>query len=234
MRTVSEYNAATKFIYEMKESRLKKCARIIERLPVGRMLDIGCSTGDWALHWQGKGWECAGVDIDQHHVQLARQRGIDAQYCDLNKGPLPFDDDRFDLVFAGEIIEHLVDTDGFLSELWRCVRPGGSALITTPNLASFENRIRLLLGIYPIWLNYNLAGSGHVRGYTPRVLKKQLLEHGFEVTIHKGNWVPFIPQRFLNDIDVPLLAVTGELLPSLAMDIIVLARRIEGNGAGSR
>ena len=85
--------------------------------------------------------------------------------------------------------------------------------------------MRILLGIYPAWVNYNLSGSGHVRAYTPRGLRKQLRGHGFEVVIHKGNWVPLIPQHFLTDIDLPALAVTGDLLPSLAMDIIMLARR---------
>ncbi len=225
MRTASAYNEATKFAYEFRESRLKKCCKIMESLPVGRLLDIGCSTGDWAAHWQEKGWQSAGVDIDREHAQLARSRGIDAKYCDLNHDQLPFEKQSFDLIFAGEVIEHLIDTDGFISELYRCLRSGGHLLITTPNLVSFENRLRVLLGIYPVWVNYNLSGSGHVRAYTPRVLRKQLREHGFEVVIHKGNWVPFIPQHFLTDIDLAVLAVTGDLLPNLAMDIIMLARR---------
>src|SRR6267378_2190920 len=202
MRTASAYNEATKFTYELRESRLKKCHNIMESLPVGRLLDIG-----------------------REHVQLARNRAIDAKYCDLNHDQLPFENQSFDLIFAGEVIEHLIDTDGFISELYRCLRPRGHVLITTPNLVSFENRLRILLGIYPAWVNYNLSGSGHVRAYTPRVLRKQLREHGFEVVIHKGNWVPFIPQHFLTDIALPALAVTGDLLPNLAMDIIMLARR---------
>jgi 2-polyprenyl-3-methyl-5-hydroxy-6-metoxy-1,4-benzoquinol methylase len=225
VQTVSEYNRDTKFTYELRESRLKKCVRIIDRLSPGRMLDIGCSTGDWSAHWQSQGWQCAGIDIDRAHVEIASHRGIDARYCDLNRDPLPFEDQSFDLIFAGEVIEHLVDTDAFLQELHRCLRPGGSVLITTPNLASFENRLRLVLGIYPIWLNYNLAGSGHVRAYTPGILKKQLRDHGFRITRHKGNWVPFIPQHFTDDIKQPWLAFTGDLFPSLAMDIIMLAER---------
>jgi SAM-dependent methyltransferase len=233
MKTISDYNIATKFTYEMRESRLKKCVKIMNSLAPGRMLDIGCSNGDWATYWTDRGWQCSGVDIDREHVEIARQRGIDAKHCDLNRDPLPFADESFDLIFAGEVIEHLVDTDGFMRELRRCVRPGGAVLITTPNLVSFENRVRILLGIYPIWVNYNLAGSGHVRAYTARVLKRQLLEHGFRVVVHKGNWVPFVPQRFMNDINVPFLAITGDVFPSLSMDTIVLARR-DGPSNGAR
>jgi SAM-dependent methyltransferase len=163
--------------------------------------------------------------LNPEHITAARNGGVDARFCDLNRDPLPFDDTQFDLIFAGEVIEHLVDTDGFLAEVRRCCRPLGHFLLTTPNLASFENRVRLLLGIYPKWLNYNLAESGHVRGYTPRALKTQLAAHGFRVLRQVGNWVPFIPQHFVDDVKIPALSITGTLLPNLAMDIIVLARK---------
>ncbi len=226
MRSNSAYNEAKKFKYELKESRLKKCLKTVDALPVGDMLDIGCSTGDWAVHWSGKGWHCSGIDIDREHIRIAQSRGIEAKYCDLNKDPMPFDDQSFDLIFAGEVIEHLIDTDSFLVEVRRCLRPGGHALITTPNLVSFENRVRILFGIYPIWVNYNLSGPGHVRAYSPGVLKKQLKECGFQVVLHKGNWVPFVPQHFLTDLQLPALSITGDLLPSLSMDTIMLARRL--------
>jgi len=222
---LSAYNAGRHFSYDLRESRLRKCASLIASLPAGRLLDIGCTNGEWARHWASRAWDTAGVDINEEQVAFARGAGIDARCCDLNRDPLPFDDATFDLIFAGEVIEHLVDTDGFLAEVRRCMKLGGHLVLTTPNLASFENRIRLLLGIYPIWLNYNLAVSGHVRGYTPRVLKRQLATHGLRTLRHIGNWVPFIPQRFIDDIRLPMLAVTGDLLPNLAMDIIILARR---------
>jgi len=222
---LSAYNAGHEFSYDLRESRLRKCASLIESLPVGRLLDIGCTNGNWARHWATRGWDTAGIDISQDYVAAARDAGVDARFCDLNRDSLPFGDTEFDLIFAGEVIEHLVDTDGFLAEVCRCCKRGGHLIVTTPNLASFENRIRLLLGVYPAWLNYNLSGSGHVRAYTPRVLKRQLLGHGFRVLRHTGNWVPFIPQYFVDDLKMPALSFTGDLLPNLAMDIIVLARR---------
>jgi 2-polyprenyl-3-methyl-5-hydroxy-6-metoxy-1,4-benzoquinol methylase len=225
MQQLSNYNADHDFSYNFRESRLRKCGLIMESLPIGRLLDIGCSRGDWALRWHARGWKVAGVDINPEQIELANEAGVDAHVCDLNRETLPFPDAQFDLIFAGEVIEHLVDTDGFLTEVCRCCKSGGHLLLTTPNLASFENRVRLLLGIYPKWLNYNLDGSGHVRLYTPRTLKRQLLVNGFSVVRHTGNWVPFIPQRFIDDVRMPSLAITGDLLPNLSMDIIILARK---------
>ncbi len=76
-----------------------------------------------------------------------------------------------------------------------------------------------------MWVDYRLAEAGHIRAYTPGVLRKQLRANRFSIVKHTGNWVPFIPQKYLDDIKLPALSVTGTLLPWLAMDIIILARK---------
>jgi ubiquinone/menaquinone biosynthesis C-methylase UbiE len=55
MRSVSQYNLKQSFVYEFRESRLKKAAHMIDSLTPGRMLDVGCSTGDWGVHWKEMG-----------------------------------------------------------------------------------------------------------------------------------------------------------------------------------
>lgn len=229
MQTISKYNEQTNFEIEFRESRIKKVTKIIEKLKPGKFLDIGCANGDWAFYWQQKGWKSSGIDIHFDYVNLAIQKGIDAKVCDLNKDKIPFADACFDLIFAGEVIEHLIDTDGFIKEIYRCLKPNCHVILTTPNLTSFENRLRILFGIYPIWVNYNLNGSGHIRAYTPRVLKKQLRQHGFKVIKHLGNWVPFLPQRLIDDVRFPYLSFTGSLFPRLSMDIIILATKLDKN-----
>lgn len=226
MRSSSQYHQERSFSFDFREGRLKRCIGIIEKLGPGVLLDLGCSTGDWASYWAGQGWKCLAVDINADAVEAARAKGIDAKVCDLNSERLPFEDNSVDLVFAGELIEHLLDTDGFLREAHRVLKPGGHLLLTTPNLSSFENRLRLLLGFYPMWINYRFdEGAGHVRAYTAKVLKSQLAEHSFSVIKHTGNWVPFLPQKFTDDVKWPFLSITGSLLPNLAMDIIILARK---------
>jgi len=224
MQNLSTYNKNKSFKLNLKQSRVKKSIKLIESLPgKGTLLDIGCSTGEWAFFWQNKGWFSYGIDVNEQHVFEACQKGILAKVCDLNSEPIPFEDNFFDVIFAGEVIEHLIDTDTFIGEIYRCLKKGGHLLITTPNLISFENRLRILLGIYPIWVDYHLGGEGHVRAYTPGVLKNQLRAFGFKIIKHTGNWVPFVPQRILNDLQCPWLSITGGLFPNLSMDIIILA-----------
>ena len=151
------------FALNLKESRVKKSIQIIQRIsPKGRLLDVGCSTGEWALFWKNDGWESYGIDVNKENISQAEKKGIITKLCDLNSQQIPFADGYFDVIIAGEVIEHLVDTDRFVRDLFRCLKVGGYLLITTPNLVSLENRLRILFGFYPIWVDYKLANSGHV------------------------------------------------------------------------
>ncbi len=225
MKEFSEYTKEKNYNVEIREGRLKRCFSIMRKLSPGLLLDIGCSDGEWARFWIDKGWQTYGLDLNSECVEIAKKRGVHGVAVDLNKECLPYDNDFFDLIFAGEIIEHLIDTDGFLKELHRCLKPKGHLLLTTPNLASFENRARILFGRYPVWVDYGLHGSGHLRAYTPRVLKDQLKQNNFTILKHTGNWIPLIPQMFVDDLKFPLLSLTGKIFPSLAMDIIIFARK---------
>jgi 2-polyprenyl-3-methyl-5-hydroxy-6-metoxy-1,4-benzoquinol methylase len=212
--------------FEARESRLRKALELLaaERSR-GRLLDVAAGSGIAAQAAAGQGWEVSALDISEELLEQIRARGVeDARRHDLSDGPLPYDDGTFGAVFAGEIIEHLVDTAGFLLELGRVLRPGGVAVITTPNLASFENRVRLLLGRYPRWMDHELGGEGHVRYYTAATLRSQLAANGFTVEALRGNWVPFLPQSRVNDLNLPALARTGDIWPSLSQALVVKAR----------
>jgi 2-polyprenyl-3-methyl-5-hydroxy-6-metoxy-1,4-benzoquinol methylase len=226
---LSEFNREvfSRRVFEPHESRLLKALRMFESEAVkGRLLDLAAGSGIAAERLAAQGWDVTALDISSELLEQIRVRGIrDVRQHDLSDEALPFEDATFGGVFAGEIIEHLVDTGAFLDEVRRILEPGGVVVITTPNLASFENRLRLLVGAYPRWVEYDLGDQGHVRSYTLRTLRKHLHDRGFNVEQVKGNWVPFVPQRFLNDLIWPPIARTGDWLPSLSQGLIVKARR---------
>ena len=209
---------------DLKESRLDKVARLIFQEKSGKMLDIGCSGGEFGSKFLDLGWKVFGIDIARKQVEKARKRGLTVYRSDMEK-KLPFKAGFFDLVFAGEVIEHVADTTKFLKEIFRVLRAKGVLILTTPNLASLENRLRVLLGIQPLWVDFKLEkSSGHIRAYTPSALKEQLEEVGFKVEKQTGNFVPIWQLRW-NDLNCPWLRLTGDWLPSLSQCIIIKARK---------
>ncbi len=127
-----------------------------------KVLDIGCYDGTIAALIKEKNNEVYGVDISQNAVELATQKGVKAQITDIDSG-LPFSDDFFDVIFAGEVIEHVLNIDFLFDEIKRTLKSSGFCVITTPNLGSLGRRILLMIGKNPLIETRWTAGSaGHV------------------------------------------------------------------------
>jgi SAM-dependent methyltransferase len=86
-------------------------------------------------------------NLYQDDILSEAQASIDYRHGDI--GNIDYPDSYFDLVFMGEIIEHIYDIEQCLKEMRRVLRPGGMLVLTTPNLAAWYNRILLLCGRCP-------------------------------------------------------------------------------------
>ena len=122
--------------------------------PGGRLLDLGCDDGMRTLRYAtaSRAAEIHGVDLDPDSASAARARGIAVVEADLNH-PLPFSDGMFDTIVSNQVIEHLADTDTFVAEIERVLRPCGFAVVSTENLASWHNIGALALGWQPFSLS---------------------------------------------------------------------------------
>jgi len=169
-----------------------------------KILDAGCGDGNFLLNLKKKnsGINVTGVDFSREAVLIAKKRGISAVQGDLN-GKIPFKNSEFDVVYSGEVIEHLYNPDFFLKEIRRILKNKGYLLITTPNLGFWFNRLIFLLGIQPTFMESStedpLVGSrflkkfrkldnpiGHIRVLTYDALKDLLEANGFSIVISKG------------------------------------------------
>lgn len=187
-----------------------------------KILDIGCNDGSEDRIYLKDGKTVYGVDISIEAVKRARKFGVRASVLDISRDELPFPPNTFDAVIAGEIIEHLIDTDNFLEKIYRILRPGGKLVITTPNLASLGRRLMLLLGKNPFIetsLKQFVGGSapvGHLRYFTVSTLENLLSANRFKVlkTTSDNLSLGFISSSFL-----------ASILPSLGWRLITFAQK---------
>jgi methionine biosynthesis protein MetW len=206
MKREKFYEAVEPDSHSIEEPRIREVERILRRRrqPVERLLDIGCSDGAIAafLGFLLKAKEICGVDISEKAVEEARGKGIKAHKLDMEEEGLPFEDDWFDAVFCGEVIEHLFDPDHLLDEIYRVLKPGAFCILTTPNLAGWRNRLVIMAGFQPYFSsaslsNYNVgkvtlgidsgAGRDHLRNFTLRGLRDLLVVHDFQIKSCRGS-----------------------------------------------
>ena len=193
-----------------------------------KMLDIGCYDGTLGEVFLKKGWSVHGIEAHGQACLEAGRKGLDVLKRNIEEG-LPYPENTFDLVVAAEIIEHLYDTDEFLENIKRILKPQGVLILTVPNVACLANRVGLLLGKYPRLCEYQAGkAGGHIRVYTKKALMDQLCQHDFQPLKCRGANLPcpmglnFIP-KFVKKMAVRL----GDFTPSIAGQIIVASRNLK-------
>ena len=197
-----------------------------------RLLDIGCGDGSFSAVLANFSDRVYGVDIAKKAVDLARKKGIKAHVTDVDTEKLPFKKDFFEIIFCGEIIEHLFDPDHLLDEMYRVLKPKGILIITTPNLSSWLNRLALLFGYQPylteVSLKHNVGKfrvkdkriSGHIRVFTLRALKDLVKIHGFRTEKSLG-------VSLTKELPIPLIYFDKlfSKIPALAQYIVLILKK---------
>jgi SAM-dependent methyltransferase len=143
-----------------------------------RILDIGCQTGDVCARLLALGHEPYGVEASPTTIEAARSRhpGIAFSQADC-ESRIPFDDCTFDLVWAGDVIEHIRFTDVFVNEINRVLKLHGVLVLTTP----LHNRLKALLIALLNFERHFDPEFPHYRFYTVRSLTGVLAKRGLAV-----------------------------------------------------
>lgn len=106
-----------------------------------RVLDVGAGEGYLSQALRERGHDVEACDVQPELFKVA---GVPCHYADLNEA-LPLPDGSFDCVVAVEVIEHVENHTRFVRELVRLTRPGGTIIISTPNVLSLPSRWHFLL-----------------------------------------------------------------------------------------
>ncbi|MBI5592229.1 MAG: class I SAM-dependent methyltransferase [Deltaproteobacteria bacterium] len=106
---------------------------------MGRLLEVGCGSGDLIAFMKQKGWTVAGLDTDPVAVQKARSRGLQVYRGTLETAGFPSND--MDVIAMNHVIEHVPDPAKTLRECYRILKAGGRLMVTTPNHESWGHSL---------------------------------------------------------------------------------------------
>jgi SAM-dependent methyltransferase len=158
-----------------------------------RVLDVGCGRNPILVHHVDAADAYCGCDIAPPEIEIECFRRVD-----LNEDSLAdaFPGEQFDVVFLGEVIEHVFSPDALLEDLKALLRDDGVMVLSTPNLAYWVNRLLLVAGISPLFVEnsarvklgrrFRFLGQfnetqGHIRVFTYSAVRDLLELHGLEL-----------------------------------------------------
>lgn len=119
-----------------------------------RVLDIGCGFGETLGYHRARGCDVYGVEADENIRRISSRYGYN-----VNVGlfdPLLYEENYFDYVTLDQVIEHVRDPVSTLQGVLRILKPGGTAILTTPNAAGWG---RMVFGNR--WLNWHVPYHLH-------------------------------------------------------------------------
>jgi ubiquinone/menaquinone biosynthesis C-methylase UbiE len=142
------------------EHNHRNMMKLMEQDQNALFLDIGCDDGlvTTKLARAVGTKSICGVDINSVKFDEAKRRGVKCFQGDISEGLL-FEDNRFDVVLANQVIEHVANIDVFLSEIFRVLKKGGYAIVSTENGSSWVNITAAVLG-WQIFSLTNMSSKG--------------------------------------------------------------------------
>lgn len=142
-----------------------------------KVLDIGSGKGNHLNGFSRCGIKAFGLDKRDECIKVLDK--FDIRFCDIEKEKFPFEDNFFDFVFSKSVLEHVENTDNFLRESLRVLKPGGKAIMLTPDWKSQMSFF---------WDDYT-----HVKAFTRKSLQNAMKINGFsEIECEYFLQLPFV------------------------------------------
>jgi 2-polyprenyl-3-methyl-5-hydroxy-6-metoxy-1,4-benzoquinol methylase len=177
-----------------------------------KVLECGLAKGGFLDSIRGEGAECFGIDINPRNFTA-----VTFKQADLNLG-FPDFGTKFDLIFAGEVMEHLFDDKKFLKSVNDNLNPEGLIIITVPNMFFSLNRIKMFFGQMPKFAYEDY----HYHMYSKKTLSTLLKDANFTLLKVTSSHILFSTRRsFVGRF----FEILGDILPSLGAHLIIVGRK---------
>lgn len=169
---------------------------IPEYVSGGKILDVGCGSGETLALLSRIGWNAYGMDIDADALKIAKKRGLAHVTVGSYKDMVAYPDSYFDAIRLYHVIEHLDNPAACIHIAYKKLKPNGELIIGTPNIDSLVAKLAK-----QDW--FNLDCPRHVYLFSPKTLRALFIKNKFknlQITFCSGGgWIGSI-QYMLADI----------------------------------
>ena len=174
-------------LYAEKPATYYEMARreIIDVVPIGNhsVLEVGCGTGNTgsALKVMGRASEVVGIELNERSAEVARRQLDTVLVGNVEELVLPFENERFDFIIFGDVIEHLIDPWTQLRRLSALLKADGKMVATIPNVRNWKVVGPLLLFGRWRYQDWGLLDKGHLRFFTKEGMSDLFEQAGLAV-----------------------------------------------------
>jgi 2-polyprenyl-3-methyl-5-hydroxy-6-metoxy-1,4-benzoquinol methylase len=166
-----------------------------------RVLDVGCGFGEALAYHQARGCEAYGIEADENILRVGERYGLNVKVGLFD--PALYEPNYFDYVTAHQVVEHVANPREFLQGIATVLKPGGVAILTTPNGRSAG--VRVFGGR---WIHWHVPY--HLQHFSRKSLGKLARESGFEVqslkTVTNSAWLHY---QYLHLVSAPPVGVAS-------------------------
>jgi len=164
----------TRWIYQfLRKRNIRRKYRLIQSfIPNGKILDVGCGTGEVLDFFKRAGWEVQGIEPNEK-ARLFAEKTYGLHVSDESE-LLNLPGESFDVISLWHVLEHVPNLDQRLSVLKKLLKPNGFLVIALPNLASWDAKY-----YGKFWAALDVPR--HLYHFTPDSFQKLALRHGCKV-----------------------------------------------------
>jgi len=172
-----------------------------------KILEIGCGAGIDLAHFAAGGGQTTGIDLSLTAIELAQKnfalRNLDGSFQLMNGEALDFEDNSFDLVYAHGVLQYTEDPHKMSKEMYRILKPGGTAIAMVYNRISWLNALSKVMKVElehedaPVLIKYSisefkdiLSTFDELKIVPERFPVKSRLHKGWKGALYNGIFVP--------------------------------------------
>jgi 2-polyprenyl-3-methyl-5-hydroxy-6-metoxy-1,4-benzoquinol methylase len=183
---------------------------ILQDVKLPKVLDLGSGNGALCHLLHARGFDVVGAEADLGGVEIAKNLtpGIPFYCLRVEDDPMELvrSHGLFDVVVSTEVIEHLYSPHLLPRFAWRCLRPGGLLVVSTPYHGYLKN---LALSLIGKWDHHHTAlwHGGHIKFWSRATLTQLLVDDGFVLEAFRGvGRLPYLWKSMILIVRKPLIS----------------------------